>query len=263
MKNAAAVSLMAFALAACGSGDKAAPEEAGDAGSEAVAADASGGTAAAERLNCRAINARPKTGADVAGVTLGMSVDDAFKAVACSDPQLVVEVTEPRADGYRSITAKREGVDFSVRLVGISGQEQVVEVNRVLMYKAGEEPAFDTVLGQVRTKYGTLVQTDYGSAARETHQAVRRPDGTQVTSLDDPLARGCPYDLKDQCGLTVTLNMDRAQSNPALASTVQVIMLDPVVSARQMQIASQSAQAATQSRQAREVQDAAGRSPNL
>ncbi|MBN8529426.1 MAG: hypothetical protein J0M36_09340 [Caulobacterales bacterium] len=264
MKKIVVVPLMVLALGACGSKDEAPPAANGESGADAASAEASGaGTAAAERLDCRAINARPKTGVDVAGVTLGMAVDDAFKAVACSDPRLVVEMTAPRSDGYRSIVGEREGEQFSVRLMGVSGQEQVVEVNRILQYEPGQEPAFDAVLRQLGGKYGTLVRTDYGGAPRETHKSVRRLDGASVTSLEDPLARGCPYDLKDQCGLTVTVNVDRAEANPALTKTLQVIMLDPRVTQRQTEIASRSSQDATQRRQAQEVQDAAGRAPKL
>ena len=265
MKKIVAIPLLVLTLAACGSKDDAASTAKGQDGAEASASDpaAAGGTAAAERLDCRAVNARPKNGADVAGVTLGMAVDDAFKAVTCSDPRLVVELTPPRPDGYRSIVGEREGEQFSVRLIGVSGQEQVVEINRILQYEPGQEPAFDAALRQLGTKYGTLVRTDYGGAPRETHQSVRRLDGALVTSLEDPLARGCPYDLKDQCGLTVTANMDRADANPALTKTLQVIMQDPRITLRQTEIASRSAQAATQQRQAQEVQAAADRAPKL
>lgn len=265
MKKAAVVPLMILTLGACGSKDDAQVPK-GETGAEAstVGATTEGsGTAAAERLDCRAVNARPKTGADVAGVTLGMAVDDAFKAVACSDPRLVVELTPPRPDGYRSIVGEREGEQFSVQLRGVSGQEQVVEINRILSYGAGQEPVFDATLRQLGTKYGTFIRTDYGGSPRETHQSVRRLDGALVTSLEDPLARGCPYDLKDQCGLTVTANMDRAETNPALTATLQVIMQDPRIIRRQTEIASRSAQAATQQRQAQEVQAAGDRAPKL
>lgn len=265
MKKIVAIPLLVLTLAACGSKDDAASTAKGQDGAEASApeAAAAGGTAAAERLDCRAVNARPKSGADVAGVTLGMAVDDAFKAVACSDPRLVVELTPPRPDGYRSIVGEREGEQFNVQLRGVSGQEQVVEINRILNYGAGQEPVFDATLRQLGTKYGTFVRTDYPGAADESYKAVRRLDGATVTSLDDPLARGCPYENEDQCGLTVTVNIGRAQTNPALARGLQVIMQDPRITRRQTEIASRSAQAATQQRQAQEVQAAADRAPKL
>ena len=265
MKKAIAVPLMILALGACGSKDEA-PASGGETGAEASAVEASaaaGGTAAAERIDCRAVNARPKSGADVAGVTLGMAADDAFKAVACSDPGLVVEMTPPRPDGYRSIVGEREGEQFSVRLMGVSGQEQVVEINRILRYGQGQGPVFDATLRQLAAKYGTLVRADYGGVPRETHKAVRRLDGTAVTTLEDPLARGCPYEVKDQCGLTVTINIDRAEANPSLTETLQVIMLDPRITLRQTEIASRSAQETTQRRQAQEVQAAGDRAPKL
>jgi hypothetical protein len=265
MKKAAVVPLMILTLGACGSKDDAQVPK-GETGAEpsTVGAAAEGsGTAAAERLDCHAVNARPKTGADVAGVTLGMAVDDAFKAVACSDPRLVVELTPPRLDGYRSIVGEREGEQFSVQLRGVSGQEQVVEINRILNYGEGQQPVFDATLRQLGAKYGAFVRTDYPGSPDESYKSVRRLDGTAVTSLEDPLARGCPHETEDQCGLTVAVNIGRAQTNPALVRGLQVIMQDPRITRRQTEVASRSAQDATQRRQAQEVQAAGDRAPKL
>lgn len=266
MRKWVAVPAVALALAGCGQGEDKVGQDGEALAADAAASDTSsqaGGTAALENLDCTAIKAQRGQGLDVAGVTMGMSVDQAYQKVACSDPALLVELTEPRADGYRSIKGEGNGQNFSVRLVGVPGQEQVVEINRAIRYPDGQEPAVEGVLKQLQDKYGAFTETGYGGGPSISYQMVQRADGSRVVGLQDPLMRGCPYEQPQACGLTVTTNIIRAETNPALARDFQVIMLDPQVVQRQTQIAQNSQRTTTQQRQSQEVEAAAGRAPSL
>ena len=257
-------SVMVLGLAACGQGsaDKG-PESPEAANDTQATAETSGGTAAAEGLNCNAIKAKPANGPDVVGIAMGMPVQEAYQKLACFNPAFVLEMTEPRPDGYRSIRTEYDGDDISVRLVGVPGQEQVVEINRSVRYASGREPAVDGILNQLTQKYGAFTQTNYGGGPQVTYQMVQRADGSRVSGLEDPLMRGCPYEQPEACGLTVTTNIIRAESNPGLAHNFQVIMLDQRIARRQTEIARNSESSATQQRQSQELQSAAGNAPKL
>lgn len=255
-------SCLALALTACGGSDDAgnnstdAMQPGNATAGETGEATAGNGTASAQRLNCNAINAARGEGMDIIGVTIGMPVEQAFQKIACSNPDLQVNL-ETRSDGSRYIKAEFGEEDIAVQLSGVPGQERVTEIRRKIVNEAGKEPALAGLLAQLETKYGKPLPFPYG------YKAVHRKDGTLVTSDTDPLFIACPFEQVGECGTTVTIEVHKAPNNPELVRLLSMYMMNPSYTQEQNAIFKDHMKTADEQRRRKEVEEASGRDTKL
>lgn len=291
--HGAALAALLSTLAACGGGGNSSNDLAGTDGGDAVArlnardsqsaagaqdrAQPGQGTADAEGLNC---NLSPPSGPDVVGVTIGMSADDAYRAIACSNRALRVTVSErggfgPPAlpDGRRlrnSIVGEAEGERIEAALSGLPGAERVVTIRRSVTFAPGQEPARDALIQQLQGKYGTLTH-DSREYGRWSGTTIRAPNGQPVppnTLLQSRCALSVgmlagPPDLQGDCGHAVAVRIEESGNNPELAARLIVSMNDGAYGMRQVEAVRAQANATAQGQRAQEVEQARGRAPNL
>lgn len=278
-----------LALAACG-GDSGnnqfagrSPEEIeammgqGSGGPIAESGTAGQGTADAESINCSGLAA--PNGPDVVGVSIGMSAEDAYRAIACSNRSLRVTYSDqggfqlpPLPDGRRprkSIHGENNQERIDVALVGMPGAERVVTIRRTVAFAQGQEPALNTLIAQLQQKYGALTHNPNQYGAWSGH-ALRGPDNQPIPTgslLESRCAvsvgmnAGQP-DLLGDCGLSVAVHIEFG-ANEQIARQLMVSMSNGAFGVQQIEAIVAIARGAAQQQQAREVQEAAGRRPTL
>lgn len=269
-------------LAACGSGNQSNPSGSPDIMNGSANApeqrQSARGTAAADNINCNGI--QRGNGADVVGVTIGMSADDAFRAVACSNPALRVSFSNqggfgPQAlpDGRtmrKTITAEAGQERIQVSLVGLPGQERVVAIRRSINFERGQEPSATTLIAELQQKYGALDHNpnQYGAwSGRSLRDANNQPlssEGPNGTLVGSQCSMGLLQDnLIGECGLSVGVEISLSRENQQLASRLVVSMSNGSFGVQQVEAVRAQAQGQAEQRQSQEVQNAQGRSPNL
>lgn len=285
--HGAALAALLLTLASCGGSDD---DLAGGGGSDEAnvmararqrapqQAQPTQGTADAEGLNC---NLTAPNGSNVVGVTIGMSADDAYRAIACSNRALRVSFSDrggfgPQAlaDGRtmrKSILGERDGERIVVALLGLPGQERVVTIRRTLEFASGQEPAVASMIAELEQKYGALAHNpaEYG---RWTGHSLRDANNRPLAPVGSLLGTRCALsvgmqagepDLQGDCGLSVSARIEFTPRNEQLASRLVVSMNDGAFGMRQFEAVHAAAQAAAQGQQSREVEAAEGRTPTL
>lgn len=287
----ALVPIVVLALSACGQGsadNSSQPVSIGDAtrvldrGGNPNAAGVGNdgaGTADAEGINCNGL-AVPN-GPDVVGVSIGMSAEDAYRAIACSNRALRVAFNDqggfavpPSADGQRPrtmITGESGQERITAALVGLPGQERVVTIRRNLEFAQGEESAVTNLIAQLEQKYGSLAHNpnQYGAwTGLSLRDARNQPLTTEGNLLGSRCAMsvgsqmGQP-DLIAECGLSVGVHINFRRDNQQLAERLVVTMSNGAFGMEQIAALQAQARGAAQQRQAQEVNDAQGRRPTL
>lgn len=287
--HGAVMAALVFSLAACGGSDTN-NDLAGTGDGDAVARlNARGsqrmagaqqqpgqGTADAEGLNC---NLAAPSGPDMVGVTIGMSADDAYRAIACSNPALRVEygtgggfnVPPPPGGGQMrtSIVARSDYEQITATLVGLPGQERVITIARSVRYRSGEELALDALHRQLQGKYGEMRQ-DFGTGVRNIAIGhVRTPEGRPIAGNEDSpdygrcLPIGSAANIVGDCGLAVRFVITPNPNNRQLVSSFEAVMTDGATGMRIIDDYRAVAGRAQQQRHARDVEQAKGRTPNL
>jgi hypothetical protein len=276
----ALASTLVLALAACGGSGNSSIDVANGASADRSASSSrgEGGTADAESINCNGIPA--PDGLDVVGVSMGMSADDAHRAIACSNRALRVSFTDrggfglpPLADGQRPRTAiiGESGQErITVGLIGLPGQERVVTIRRTLNFARGQEPAVAAMISELQQKYGGLEHNpdQYGAwSGRALRDASNQPlisVGPSGTLLASQCEMGVLQgNLIGECGLSIAVDIDFSRENQQLASRLVVSMSNGAFGMQQLQAYQAQARGAAEQRQSQEVQDAQGRTPSL
>lgn len=262
-----------------GQGSGGAPVDAG-VGRGQASAPGEARTADELGLNCNAVAAQRGEGPDVAGVTIGMSADQALQKLACSNRALRVAFsdqggfTQPLPDGRRPrTTISGEGPQerVVVALVGLPGQERVVTIRRTLEFAAGQEPVITNTIAQLEQKYGALAHNpaEYG---RWTGHSLRDANNRPIAPNDSLLGARCALsvgmqagqpDLQGDCGLAVSVDIRPSSSNEQLAGRLVVSMNNGAFGVQLVEAYRAHANGAAQQQQSQEVDQAAGRRPTL
>lgn len=151
-----------------------------------------------------------------------------------------------------------------VATMGLPGQERVIAVAREEWFAEGKNPTVDSVVQAVIGKYGPPglnQEQNYG------HRWVRwtyDPRGRPVTETS-PLYSQCQgisspdggTSFSPDCGLVVEARVQPLQSNPQLAQSLQVGVIDQAVGYQAIVSTEQALQAGDAARKAREVSEAA------
>ncbi len=268
-----------LALTACGaSGDQqsaaASPDDLmnGAVSSEPAQAARSRGTADLEEIDCGSVEGQRGEEPDVVGVTIGMSAEQAYAKIACSNRALRVQYSEqgsrlpPMPGGQRprtAITAERDGETLEAALVGLPGQERVVSIRREIRFPDGQQPQVAELEQQLRAKYGSLeIDPLYRTALRATlvrqhaRMTIGGPSGPCAPAIHGRLS------LYAHCGLSISVYADRA-NNELLARNLIVAITDGAFGRRLMAESIQQARAAAERQNSEEAEKAAGRAPSL
>ena len=272
----------ALALAACGGGNQTANNDSPDIMNGAMTSNPdqrhtaqASGTADAEGIECGAV--QPGSGNDVVGVTVGMSADDAYRLIACSNRALRVSFSDrggfgPQVlpDGRRmrkSITAVAGGERIQALLVGLPGQERVVAITRELPFASGEAPLVTALVAQLQGKYGAL-RHDPNQYGQWSGNAIRGADGQplpegSLSGAGCSLSAGLGGSLRGDCGLSVAVDIQISRENPNLADRLKVSLIDGAFGVRQIQTVNAVIEADARARQNRDTENARGNTPNL
>lgn len=152
-----------------------------------------------------------------------------------------------------------------VGTMGIPGEERVVSISREEGYEEGRNPTIESVVGALVKKYGSpTVRAGSASGGEQNLTWSNDARGRRITETS-PLFRGCranahpgaALSFSPDCGVVVAARILPARENPALASILQVLVVDQAgaydaIQATEQWFAQQDAQ-----RRAKEV-DAAG-----
>lgn len=236
------------------------------------------GTADAEGVNCNGLAA--PSGPDVVGVSIGMSAEDAYRAIACSNRALRVAFSDrggfdlpPLADGRRprtTITAESDQERITATLIGLPGQERVVLIRRSLNFPQGQEPVVTSLVSELQRKYGALEHNpnQYGAwSGRSLRDANNQPlvsEGPNGSLVASSCAMSVLQDnLLSQCGQSVAVEISFSQANQQLASRLVVAVNGGAFGIQQIAAYRAQARGEAEQRQAREIENAQGRAPNL
>lgn len=254
------------------------------------------GTAGAMGLDCNAIKARPVKGNDVVGVFIGQSAQNAFEAVACANPLIEVqfqgrEVLPGRrfvdrgfyntklpggAYAYSGIYATSGTETISVSLAGAVDDEHVIVVEREVEFGAGEQPPFDTLRTQIEQKYDLFwddAQSGRGSSASSADGTVLTPQSAIGKGYTNNLWGRCAAgvnDVRENCGLAISVGIDRVAQNEGLARKLSIKMKHGAYAMRKIaeyeryaKAQNASARAAEVKRAREQVENAEGIVPDL
>lgn len=154
-----------------------------------------------------------------------------------------------------------------VGTMGIPGEERVVNISREEGYEEGRSPTIDSVVGALVKKYGPPTARA-GSASGGEQNLTWSNDarGRRITETS-PLFHGCranahpgaALSFSPDCGIVVAARIVPVRENPALASILQVLVVDQAaayeaIQATERWFAQQDAQ-----RRAKEVEAAGQR----
>jgi hypothetical protein len=182
---------------------------------------------------------------DVLGVQIGMEAEKAFTIWSCSNEKFeVTYVTDPIAslppmpDGSlprTGVSATGSGENSaSAYLMGMTGKERVIAVQRDVAFEAGAAPDVASLVASLSQKYG-LVE-DLGAAGQSTKRSIVFSSGGKKLPASSPDFVRCSRVLgwnntgqfvsEGDCGLTINYFVDRRSDDPNKASRLYVVIVD-------------------------------------
>ena len=263
----AAMMSCALTLSACG-GSGAADEKGASAASGPATAASSqkdekaGGDDGLGKLKCPAKVNKSLAGPDIAGLKLGMTMDEAVNVTRCHAKDAYIAFEDRWFDPYSfkthelklekqvliAQTGENSACNFSsyegmqkcgfgqrawdfvaekikVAAPGLPGEEKVVGVWRSQSFKEGETPAVETVIAALTEKYGPFQKkTDY---AINNNLWSARTDLAWVSDVDGaPLSEANP--VFGPCSVNVKARVDDGQVwQDGCGMTIAVTILSP------------------------------------
>jgi hypothetical protein len=238
--------------------------------------------AAPAQPDCTPPKAKAGDPPDVAGVRIGMTADEAALRVQCANPGLAVSAGNYTSSFFRTVPdplgnqarefIKTEGNggtapdEFFIALAGPPGGERVVGIARALRFAEGEEPTVDSLISQVRTKYGLTPSQGQYPRAGDPWGASRGGEGydclppaIEMQAQMEPMKF---YGLK--CPPYVGAKIYPRQSNLALARELRVVVTDPPLATRLVAETNAANRASAEQQRRQEINAASKRSgPSL
>jgi hypothetical protein len=206
---------------------------------------------------------------NVAGIELGMSVNDAIERIRCAAPSLQVSVQEyssnrPGGDRFviaQDASSRNLGEEFRLEQEGLPGQEKVYSIARHLRFTPGSEPLVANVVEELNRKYHLIMEQErhfprrwFGRRYEATGLERRGNSSTCFpTHYGGVGATGNP---DERCGLAIFASIEPQSGNEALAEKVTVFIADVRVFVRESARRTEHFEREAQARQAQEIESA-------
>ncbi|KFG90120.1 hypothetical protein BV98_002063 [Sphingobium herbicidovorans NBRC 16415] len=223
-------------LAGCGSGDEPRAGETAAGDVETVEAEAQSASAIDKSdIDCDKFKPqsaeRGQAVDDIVGLRHGMTEEQVRGVLLCKNANYAINAGKnsaslPSGGQMSQVNLNADtGLDkVNVWLVGPSGAERVVHIDRTLEYPAGKEVPIASVAQEVARKYGSF--DDAGYSNQGAGWIVRSRDGERMTNSNTSYAECRSHTLRTDkalpCVHAISYEISPTAQNPALASRFRV-----------------------------------------